>query len=64
MFYTVIPFEEDNGKIVSSTSEPRVEHKPVETVKREEETIISHTDPLLDLDRESVNIPSFLRSRK
>ena len=23
-----------------------------------------HVDPLLDLDRESVNIPSFLRSRR
>ena len=57
-------FEEDNGKIVSSTSEPRIEPKTVETVKKEEEATISHTDPLLDLDRESVNIPSFLRSRK
>ena len=57
-------FEEDNGNIVSSTSESRIEPKTVETVKREEESTTSYTDPLLDLDRESVNIPSFLRSRK
>ena len=57
-------FEEDNGNIVSSTSESRIEPKTVETVKREEEPTTSYTDPLLDLDRESVNIPSFLRSRK
>ena len=46
-----------------SASEPRIEPKVVETVKREEEPLTSN-DPLLDLDRENVNIPSFLRSRK
>lgn len=57
-------FEEDNGNLVASTSEPRIEPKPVEPVKKEEEPTQYHTDPLLDLDRDSVNIPSFLRSRK
>ena len=60
-------FEEDNGKITSSTSETtKIESKPVvEPVKKEEEPVqVTHNDPLLDLDRESVNIPSFLRSRK
>ena len=58
-------FEEDNGKIGSTASESKIEPKPVDSVKKEEETVSTHhTDPLLDLDRESVNIPSFLRSRK
>ena len=60
-------FEEDNGKITSSTSETtKIESKSVvEPVKKEEEPVqATHNDPLLDLDRESVNIPSFLRTRK
>ena len=59
-------FEEDNANIVSTASEPRIESKVAETIKKEETitTNTTHSDPLLDLDRESVNIPSFLRSRK
>ena len=59
-------FEEDNGKVTTSAPEAKIEPKPVaETIKKEEEPIkATHNDPLLDLDRESVNIPSFLRSRK
>ena len=59
-------FEEDNGKVTTSAPEAKIDPKPVaETIKKEEEPIkATHNDPLLDLDRESVNIPSFLRSRK
>ena len=42
----------------------KIEHKIEQTVKLKEEVNTEKIDPLLDLDRESVNIPSFLRSRK
>ena len=47
-----------------STPEQKIEHKIEPTVKLKEEVNTEKIDPLLDLDRESVNIPSFLRSRK
>ena len=57
-------FEDDSDKSVLSTPEQKVEHKIETTVKSKEEVNTEKIDPLLDLDRESVNIPSFLRSRK
>ena len=57
-------FEDDIDKIVLSTPEQKIEHKIEPTVKLKEEVNTEKIDPLLDLDRESVNIPSFLRSRK
>ena len=57
-------FEDDSDKSVLSTPEQKIEHKIEPTVKLKEEVNTEKIDPLLDLDRESVNIPSFLRSRK
>ena len=57
-------FEDDSDKSVLSTPEQKVEHKIETPVKPKEEVNTEKIDPLLDLDRESVNIPSFLRSRK
>ena len=57
-------FEDDSDKSVLSTPEEKIEHKIEPTVKLKEEVNTEKIDPLLDLDRESVNIPSFLRSRK
>ncbi len=56
-------FEQDNASAV--TVEKRVEPK-VEPVIKTEEPIEKPTsvDPLSNIDRDSVNIPSFLRARK
>ena len=62
-------FEEDENKIIQ-TKPAAIETKKVITQEKtaiKEETIIqedSKTDPLLEFDTESVNIPSFLRTRK
>ena len=60
-------FEDDNAKSSLKASEPKMEIKTPITQKVEEvvkEEVVSKVDPLLDIDRESVNIPSFLRSRR
>ncbi|MGL5084714.1 MAG: cell division protein FtsZ, partial [Clostridium sp.] len=61
-------FEEDENKIVPvkavvETRKPIVKEKPakVEVAEIEEQP---KSDPLLEFDTESVNIPSFLRTRK
>ena len=60
-------FEEDNERLMSS--EPIFEKRIIkeEPVKNKEVEIkepVKRADPLLDFETESVNIPSFLRSRK
>ena len=59
-------FEEDNNKILNH--EPVFEKRVVkeQPVKQEVEMPepTKRVDPLLDIETESVNIPSFLRSRK
>ena len=58
-------FEEENSKSVLQASEQKAEPKVESVVEtKTEETTESKIDPLLDIDRESVNIPSFLRTRK
>ncbi|MDZ4957229.1 cell division protein FtsZ, partial [Clostridium perfringens] len=59
-------FEEDNDKILNH--EPIFEKRSVkeQQVKKEVEISepVKRVDPLLDIETDSVNIPSFLRSRK
>lgn len=60
-------FEEDNERLMNS--EPIFEKRVIkeEYVKSKEVEIkepVKRADPLLDFETESVNIPSFLRSRK
>ena len=58
-------FEEENGKSVLQAPEQKAEPKVEPAVEtKTEENVESKIDPLLDIDRESVNIPSFLRTRK
>ena len=59
-------FEEDNNKLLNH--EPIFEKKIVKEEKATVETSTTEqsrkVDPLLDIETDSVNIPSFLRSRK
>ena len=59
-------FEEDNNKILNHQPifNTQVNKEKVEPVKVESQEPVKRVDPLLDIETDSVNIPSFLRSRK
>lgn len=61
-------FEEDNKKILNSESNfdrRSIKEEPIKTEPQIQTSEPSRkVDPLLDLETESVNIPSFLRARK